>query len=833
MTQSHRMTLLFLVFCVASIAALLVPTSLGAEPIRDPEKLDAARIYCNRNNPSDESRQTCLDNYDGNNADETVCNSNYPHTPGSGSMAEEQFKACLDGWRNGDSNCIDRRLSGGVQGPITEAQQGELNDACLTGSAGQTETKGPASGSSGSSSGGSSSEPLLGPKPTTTSLQSVTAEKTEPIETSSCTLSGVIGDLICSGMSITGSMADASLYILGAFMKVPPLQTSPDNPIYAYWDAFRQIANILFIVAFLVVVYSYLTNSGLSNYSVKRIVPRLIAAALLVNTSFYVCSIAVDASNILGATVYSTVDNLIAAPEVDEDQAEANEASEVNDDLRTNLSLAPTSDNSLTTTTNEEGNRVNFTWMEVVALVTAAAASAYAFLSWGGIVTLLPILLSVVLAVAITVITLLLRQVLIILFIVISPLAFVAITLPNTKEYFDRWARTFIPVLMLYPVIALVFAAGTVASSILAYGVAGAGFPARIFYIIMAMGMQIVPLFLVPKIMQAGNGMLASFSGTANSKTANIRKKTRDFTNKKVQEGDKKAAARGGTGIRGARNRMRGNRAIRTARNETLKNTLAKAEEKAGLQGEIDRASAEDFSTAPIDSTATDSSESAPVDASHEMLATPDEQVVAARAKKVRAHGTAKKVDATIKQMEGANTPRDERMNMAKGSDEIESMAAIKDFVEQGDDGGAIEISKESDKLSSNSRGQFVQSVEDGRLSDHALFKDSEVKDNIRKGKVTASNYHRTVVAPALNNNDFSSKEISEMSPDTLIEIKKALTIEAALPQEDRTISNEKAQNFLNSAAGIQENAKLKNTVGRQYVQLNELEQIRRSGAFR
>ncbi|MCZ6324111.1 hypothetical protein O5165_25825, partial [Escherichia coli] len=41
-------------------------------------------------------------------------------------------------------------------------------------------------------------------------------------------------------------------------------------------------------------------NAGLNNYSIKKMLPRLIVAAILVNLSYYICAIAVDISNILG-----------------------------------------------------------------------------------------------------------------------------------------------------------------------------------------------------------------------------------------------------------------------------------------------------------------------------------------------------------------------------------------------------------------------------------------------------------------------------------------------------------------------------------------------------
>ena len=61
----------------------------------------------------------------------------------------------------------------------------------------------------------------------------------------------------------------------------------------------------------LIVIFSYLTGIGINNYRIKQILPRLILTAILVNLSFIVCLLAVDASNILGSSLNGTFDKVI------------------------------------------------------------------------------------------------------------------------------------------------------------------------------------------------------------------------------------------------------------------------------------------------------------------------------------------------------------------------------------------------------------------------------------------------------------------------------------------------------------------------------------------
>ena len=72
------------------------------------------------------------------------------------------------------------------------------------------------------------------------------------------------------------------------------------SPIHVVWTYLRNITNIIFVIFFLIVIYSQITGIGISNYGIKRTLPRIIIAAILVNLSYLICILAVDVSNILG-----------------------------------------------------------------------------------------------------------------------------------------------------------------------------------------------------------------------------------------------------------------------------------------------------------------------------------------------------------------------------------------------------------------------------------------------------------------------------------------------------------------------------------------------------
>lgn len=57
------------------------------------------------------------------------------------------------------------------------------------------------------------------------------------------------------------------------------------------WARFRDLANVLFVIAFLIVVFSQITSVGITNYGIKRCYPALSSQLLALNLSFLICQI--------------------------------------------------------------------------------------------------------------------------------------------------------------------------------------------------------------------------------------------------------------------------------------------------------------------------------------------------------------------------------------------------------------------------------------------------------------------------------------------------------------------------------------------------------------
>ena len=246
-------------------------------------------------------------------------------------------------------------------------------------------------------------------------------------EKNSCGIDG-IGWLVCPVMNFVAGINDAAYSAISGFLDIKPAILSDGNNSGAKqgWEFFRNIANAIFAVIFLWIIFSQISNVGVSNYGIKKILPRLIIGALLVNLSYYLCQIFVDLSNILGHTL--------------KDALEAGAG-------------------GIGTESEAAG------WGSAIAatIVGVGGVAAFAALAIG-----IPTLAAGFLAIMTVFIILVVRQAGIILLISMSPIAFAAWLLPNTEDLFKKWMKMFRGLLLVFPIISLLYGAGKLAGAVLA-----------------------------------------------------------------------------------------------------------------------------------------------------------------------------------------------------------------------------------------------------------------------------------------------------------------------------------------------------------------------------
>ena len=307
-----------------------------------------------------------------------------------------------------------------------------------------------------------------------------------PVKDVNCKASlGAIGWLVCP---TTGKIAEAVDWLyekIQGILVIDPISMEDNSPIYEIWKYCLGLTNIVFVIFLLVVIYSQITGLGINNYGIKKVLPKLIVTAVLVNLSFLICTIAVDISNIIGTGlrgVFTTVEESVIA-------SRASSGATVD----MNLSYA-----QMYRTLAEGG-------------VLAVGATVIAF-ETGAIWMLIPTVLGAIVSVVSGLITIALRQAVVALLVMISPLAIVAYILPNTEKWFTKWKDLLMKMLIFYPMFSLLFGAANLAGfAIIASAKDGFG-------LLLGTAVKIFPLFFSWSLMK----MSGTFLGTINAKMRGI-----------------------------------------------------------------------------------------------------------------------------------------------------------------------------------------------------------------------------------------------------------------------------------------------------------------------
>ncbi len=275
--------------------------------------------------------------------------------------------------------------------------------------------------------------------PTSQPANSTDAAEKSTEEGATCAIEKV-GWILCPIIESSAKIADYTFDVLANnFLRTDTSLFNDNSGTKNAWEIARNLANIMFIIAFLAIILSQVTGRGLNNYGIKKMLPRLIIAAIAVNASYYICQLIVDITNILGFEIQNALANISNSigPSVFGKASQYGVA--------------------------EQGSTVTDAGVLTVIMVSALASTAVWLILGPG--------LGIVTFVLVTVITILLvlmlRKALIVLLIVVSPIAFVCYLLPNTEKFFSKWLSMFGKILMVFPIVGLLFGAGQLASTII------------------------------------------------------------------------------------------------------------------------------------------------------------------------------------------------------------------------------------------------------------------------------------------------------------------------------------------------------------------------------
>lgn len=293
----------------------------------------------------------------------------------------------------------------------------------------------------------------------------------------SCSAPSGLTWLLCPVYNwILGSIKSVEQNVITPFLQISPIAVGQTSaPGYQIWLQVRNLADVFFIIAFLVIIFANTLSIGLDSYTLKKMLPRLVYAAILVQFSYVVVALAIDVTNILGAGLGSLVVSPLAGH-----------------------------------------TSVQFT--NGVAVGGIAAGIAAAFAAVGSIMTgsILIVLIGAFFTVIAVFLTLVARQILITFLLIIAPLAIACWILPNTEHLFKLWYKSLTRLLLMYPLIVLLLASGKVFAVVTLAGSGGGAANGSLRSLISVLA-NIVPLFLIPLTFKYAGSALSGVSNLIGS----------------------------------------------------------------------------------------------------------------------------------------------------------------------------------------------------------------------------------------------------------------------------------------------------------------------------
>lgn len=297
---------------------------------------------------------------------------------------------------------------------------------------------------------------------------------------SNCSITN-IGWLVCPVLRWVGGMIDGIFGSISGMLALPARYFDDTSGVRGAWESMRNVANIGFAILFIIMIISHLTSIGISNYSIKKLLPRIIVAAITINISFYLCAIASDFSSILGTGLKGMLSGLHSSTDGMAYQGTDNSFLEA---IMFVLSSGT---------------------VGVIAGVAGGAGAAI-----GAVVgILIPLVVGTLLVISVVYLLLVARQAILVLLIILSPVALMCMFLPNTRKIFEAWRGIFIDMLLLFPAISLLFGAGEIGSAVF-LNMTG---PESIAYNIAGVFMRVLPLASIVYILWVSRRTLSRITG--------------------------------------------------------------------------------------------------------------------------------------------------------------------------------------------------------------------------------------------------------------------------------------------------------------------------------
>jgi hypothetical protein len=268
----------------------------------------------------------------------------------------------------------------------------------------------------------------------------------------------------------------------------PPGVSGAGDPVAGLktaWGVMRIISTVLIVGIALFMILAQIFNfSGVSAYTVKKVMPRLVIAVILIQLSWFLATNFVAVINVIGRGL----EELLYAPFGGE--AEAGSLSHIMGIFK---------------------NPDNFSGPDAAKVELVGAGLIFGsiiFIAAGGIFGLLAAAIAIIIAIVMALAILTLRKALLAFLIVLAPLALVMWILPNTQKTWQKWWENFTKLLLMFPLIVGFLAIG----KIFAYISASTGQGSIITYFVIIVS-YFGPFFMIPKTFKMSGTMMSAAAG--------------------------------------------------------------------------------------------------------------------------------------------------------------------------------------------------------------------------------------------------------------------------------------------------------------------------------
>lgn len=586
-------------------------------------------------------------------------------------------------------------------------------------------------------------------------------------DTRSCSIP-YIGYIVCPLSRFMAAIVDQAFKAFQVFFEVTPLDRGTDagNLLFATWSIMRNFANVIFVLVFMLVVLAQVSNFGISNYGIKKLLPKLIIMAVLMNMSYLLCTLAVDISNILG------------------------------DSLRTVLLLMkPT----VAIQPDTWGSQVE----QIIVYSTLISGIGLVLLT-GSLVALFPLLVGAAISLLVTIVIILARYAIILGLTIVAPLAFACTLLPGTKSWYDKWFNLFMSMLMLYPIVSVVFGGSTIASMIVmnsSLSHATGSISLQLF----GLAIQFLPLAITPLLIKLGGSVLGQVGNKVQGSGVfgKARKNADAFVKRKQNARDIRGLRNFGANKRGGLGGLRDKAIQRRYKRDGIRSMR---------QGEFHQANQQYISGYLSGADGYGGGKQAlgfgnktRGEKFAEQMAAGGGNVAKVRSDAIRAQATITAENVDVHKFTLKSHPPEQLQSMIANpsTDEEIRQAAIEIVKERGMPADINNMVKASG--STNMTHDQRATIAAAAAASSPLYSSPQAQQAIMDGRVNEANFSSTIVAPALMRGDLSAKTLGGSHLSTVAAVSEAVEgghVDAATANEIRNLAHEAASNPSNLESG-------------------------------